>query len=445
MSRAATLSLANVRPSSGRCPWRIDFAIDGSPVSAFFRPPDQIREAVTESDVTLIALPILCDLAAEVRPKTVRVDPSVAAPSFGGIFRDAIGALLAEQDAFWARKRWTDVPSLSYKTLRPPRSRTKLSHRRIILGFSGGKDSVVSLFALREAGYEVIPVLLNEGDRTWQDLRKWIPKLRGLGLDPHVAYLCPVKRGGLNRRYGDGHFSSYQIGWLTAVLAICAVRSGAGTICLGIEHSADHTNQTIRGKRVNHQHQKTTRHLISLERLYRRALHDGLRLASPIAECSDADVIRILLERVPPKYRAFSSCGGANSSSKHCGECEKCAFVYALLSASHAGRRLAKRIFRNDLLEEVDVYRPWIDARFNAPLACIGEPVEVWDVLESLGGAGQDSAVVRRWMRSSVRRNDYLPRRGNVRRERKHSAQFELAGPVSQAAKLIHRWLRTHS
>ena len=163
-------------------------------------------------------------------------------------------------------------------------TRASCPHLKVVLGFSGGKDSIVSLFTLIESGYEVIPVLLNEGDRTWQDLRKWFPKLRRLGLDPMVSYLGSMRRGELHQRYGDHHYSSYQIGWLTALLAICAVRSGAATICLGIERSADETDQRYRDRWVNHQHQKTTKHLRRLERFYRRVLHDGLRLASPIAE-----------------------------------------------------------------------------------------------------------------------------------------------------------------
>ncbi len=411
MTRARKLSLVDVRPHRGRCPWRIEYRVDDIPVSAFFRPPKQIQEAVTRNDVCLLALPILCDLVAEVRPKSVEVAAKVGAPAFRDIFRDAAGALLAEQDAFLGRSRWTVLPTPRGTFSRWNRNRSRLSHQKVVLGFSGGKDSIVAMFTLIGAGYEVIPVLLNEGDRSWQDLRKWIPKLRRLGLDPMVSYLCSVRRGKLYHRYGDHHFSSYQIGWLTALLAICAVRSGAAMICMGIERSADETYQRYRDRWVNHQHQKTTKHLRRLERFYRRVLHDELRLASPIAECSDADVLRILLERVPTAYRRFSSCGGANSTSKHCGECEKCAFVFALLSASQPGRRLADSIFRSDLLENVELYRPWIDARYRAPLACVGPPPEVWDVLEGLVQSGRQSAVVRWWADSSMRRNVFLPQR----------------------------------
>ena len=440
MPRACTLSLTGIQAHRGRCPWRIEYLVDKLPVSAFYRPPAQIEDAVGPADVALLGLPILCDLAAEVRPRTVRIQSAVQAPSFRRIFADATGALLAEQDADWNRSRWTPIPALTGAFVTRRRSVKRLDANRVVLGFSGGKDSIVSLFALLEAGYDVTPVLLNEGDRTWQDLRRWIPKLRRLGLTPMLAYLTVGRRAELHRRYGDWHYSSYQIGWLTALLALCAERTGAAIVCLGIESSADYTFERYRNKYVNHQYQKTTGHLMALERFYRRVLNDRLRIASPIASITDAQVIRILLERVPASFRAFSSCGGANTRSKHCGNCAKCAFVYVLLSTSRSGRELARRIFRSDLLEDVDLYRPWLDARFKAPLACIGSRREVWDAFETLLDTDPHKPVVRKWQSSALRKYGYHG--ASERISRRHpKTDRRLTMPLERAARLVGRWL----
>src|SRR5205085_8994809 len=158
---------------------------------------------------------------------------------FGEVFSDAVCALIAEEDAYWRRSRFVSTPIMHGCFANRKPSNEPLDRNKVVLGFSGGKDSIVSLFALLGAGYEVLPVLVNEGDRTWQDIRKWIPKLRGLGLHPLVAYLSVGRRKYLREKYGDWYFSSYQLGWLLAILALCAVETRASIICLGIESSAD--------------------------------------------------------------------------------------------------------------------------------------------------------------------------------------------------------------
>ncbi len=442
MTKAKTLALQDIRESKGRCPWRIRFKVDDIPVSAFFRPPLEIAQRVDKSQVALHSIPILCDLASEVRPSEVEVAGSCPVPAFRHVFDDSVGALLADQDALWGRSRFTPMPVLKGRFSRAWRPKpNRLSPKRVVLGFSGGKDSIVSLFALLEAGYQVRPVLLNEGDRTWQDLRGWIPKLRRLGLKPMVAYLSTGRRNRLQERHGDWHYSSYQLGWVIATLALCATGIGAGVICLGVESSADHSFARFRGRKINHQYQKTTRHLKMLERFYQRTLHPALKIGSPIAHVTDTEVLRILLEQVPRGFQAFSSCGGSNWQSKHCGKCEKCAFVYVLLSGSEKGRSLAQRLFRRDLLEDVELYRPWIDARFRVPQACIGPREEVWRVLEELVKSGSKKAVVRKWADSPLR-SGMLKREIKVRRPK--AATSPLTAPVADAAKVVQRWTTQH-
>jgi 7-cyano-7-deazaguanine synthase in queuosine biosynthesis len=441
MARAGILELQKVRQSKGRCPWRMEFQADDIPLSAFFRLPAEIAGQMGKHEVSLIAIPILCDLAAEVRPREVNVLKRCGVPPFKRIFDDAVGALLVDQDAFWRRSSFTSLPALGGEFARAKPLNSRLASKRVVLGFSGGKDSVVSLFALLEAGYEVHPVLLNEGDRTWQDIRGWIPGLKRLGLRPMVAYLHTGQRKRLQERYGDRHYSSYQLGWVIAVLALCAVGVGAGIICIGVEASADASFFTFRGRQVNHQYQKTTRHLKLLERFYQRVLNPGLRIGSPIADSSDSDVLRVLLEKVPTGYQHFSSCGGSNWRSKHCGKCEKCAFVYALLSESASGRQLAARIFRRDLLEDVELYRPWIDARFRLPQACVGSRTEVWRVLEALAEADCHKAVVRRWKESELRRRMLAA----VGSREVHAQPRETGSPLTwaimDAANLVGKWI----
>jgi len=122
------------------------------------------------------------------------------------------------------------------------------------------------------------------------------------------------------------------------------------------------------------------------------------------------------------------------------GRPEKCAFVYALLSASQRGRELARRVFRSDLLDDVDLYRPWLDARFRPPLACIGGRREVWDAFEVLAEKDQDKPVIRQWLKSALRQRAYS---GSDERpnHRRGTPDGLLSRLVRRAAKLVQRWL----
>src|SRR5436305_9683120 len=159
MARAKILALQDIRPSAGRCPWRIQYQIDETPVHAFFRPPLEFAQNIGIKEVSLIALPILCDLAAEVRPQSVEVASPYRAPMFRRIFSDAVEALLLEQDASWHKSSLTPLPKIRGKGAKWQSRNISLHPKRAVLGFSGGKDSIVSLFALLKSGYEFLPVL----------------------------------------------------------------------------------------------------------------------------------------------------------------------------------------------------------------------------------------------------------------------------------------------
>ena len=148
----------------------------------------------------------------------MEIKQSYLTADFVEVFSDAVFALMTEEDAHWRRSRFLSAPIIqaSFATRRP--SDEALDPKKVVLGFSGGKDSIVSLFMLIGAGYEVVPVLLNEGDRTWQQLKTWIPKLTKLGLQPFVALLSTGNRSDLKDFYGNWYFSSYQIALVRLVL-----------------------------------------------------------------------------------------------------------------------------------------------------------------------------------------------------------------------------------
>ncbi|XLZ69739.1 hypothetical protein ABT364_24925 [Massilia sp. SR12] len=412
------------------------FDVDGMAVHAFFNPPSIVADQFSEEDVGMLALPLACHMAADVRPHTLSMEGPGSFSAYDGVLRSALAALLLEQDVYWQRRNSTSLPDIVWQGLEVNRSkRNRLDPRTVILGFSGGKDSLVCLFSLLEAGFTVYPLLLNEGDRTWQDLRRWIPRLRGLGLQPLTAYLRIDTRPALRRKYGKWHRSSYQIGWLTSVLALVAEKMGAAVICLGLEGSADRSGIICRDRIVNHQHQKTTDHMQQLQDFFRQAVHPKLSIGSPIAPFSDARILQAMFTGLRPRWRHFSSCGSSNSQSKHCCACDKCAYIFALLARTKKGRALARHLFRRDLFEDIELYRPWLDKRYRAPFACVGERWELWAALEEALNDGGDSPVLAYWRQSPFRSQYHTEGHASLPL---HEAA--LAAPVRSASKVVARW-----
>ena len=437
MPCAKVLEYVGVTRSDRNSSWKICFQIDDISFNAFFKPPKQIERETGIRDVELLAIPLIIDMAAQVRPKSVCIGCQNGLPRFSKLFHDAAGSLLDEQAAFWQRPDFMKRPELSGKWgIRKNRNKG-LRNNHVVLGFSGGKDSIVTLFSLLKAGYEVHPFLLNEGDRSWQDLRKWIPKLRAIGLKPATAYFLSSRRKQIIETYGDWYLSSYQIGLLMGILSMYADKIGASKIVLGIENSADDSYVYYRNRIINHQHQKTTKHLRLLETTYRRLINENIRIGSPISSISDGDVLNILLSHVPRNLQAFSSCGSANWRSKNCGKCEKCGFIYALLQKTRKGRQLSRKIFKKELFDDVELYSPWLDRRYSSPMACIGSRQEVWESFEHNLNNNSKLAVIRKWKTSGFRK-EYL---SSV-----HKAKFRpsklspLENPVLCASKLIRKW-----
>ncbi|KPK41636.1 MAG: hypothetical protein AMJ65_09045 [Phycisphaerae bacterium SG8_4] len=127
MPRAKVLEYVGVSRGDRRSSWRICFQVDDLAFNAFFKPPKQIERETGVRDVELLAIPLIIDLAAQVRPKSVRIGSPNGLPQFRRLFHDAAGALLAEQAAFWQRPDFLKCPELSGRWAARGKARILLS------------------------------------------------------------------------------------------------------------------------------------------------------------------------------------------------------------------------------------------------------------------------------------------------------------------------------
>lgn len=288
----------------------------------------------------------------------------------------------------------------------PPPAGHPDGHPLVPIG--GGKDSLVSVEALRAAG--LAPVLISVNPN---ELRTGVMDLAGR---PQLPVTRTLDRAlfELNRAGAyNGHVPVTAINSLVAVAT--AVLHGLGPVVMSNERSASIPNLGWYGHQINHQWSKG----LAAEGLLREALaaHAGLpdayfSLLRPMSE--------LHIARVFARFTAYdglvTSCNAAfrmaGRSARWCGDCPKCRFVFLVLAPFLARPRLLG-IFGADLLADpaqLPGYRELAGVTRHKPFECVGEPAESLAALRLVAGRTEwaDAPVVRA-LRAEVGHPDWLP------------------------------------
>ena len=248
----------------------------------------------------------------------------------------------------------------------------------------GGKDSVVSIEALKGRGFRPTLFSVNKFDPIDRCIDiSGLDSLRVMRrIDPR---LIEANAQGAH----NGHVPVTAIN--SVIGLIVADANGLGPVVLSNERSSNIGNVTWLGRDVNHQWSKS----ISYESLLRDALtHYGLNpdryfsLLRPLSESEIADRFR----NSPQYFRDFISCNRpfAIDSGRRgvtwCGHCPKCLFVYGLM-APRLGRAEVEAIFGHDLFADLD-NRPGFEDIFglgvHKPFECVGEYYEAAESMISV-------------------------------------------------------------
>jgi hypothetical protein len=277
----------------------------------------------------------------------------------------------------------------------PPLPARDSAGRRPLSPVGGGKDSIVTLETLREAGLDPVPFAVNPN---------WVidEVFTASGLTPLSARRALDRRlFALNREGAlNGHIPVTAINSLIAVGT--AVLRGLGPVVMSNERSASDPNLIWNGHEVNHQWSKG----VAAEGLLRAALaaHAGLvdpyfSLLRPLSELHIAK----LYAPVTRYDAVMTSCNAAfklhDPSARWCGRCPKCRFVFLALAPFVERGRLVG-IFGADLLDDatqVPGYLEIFGIDAHKPFECVGEVEESVVALGLLRDHPQwrDAAVVR--------------------------------------------------
>ncbi|MEW2386607.1 hypothetical protein AB0873_31920 [Micromonospora sp. NPDC047707] len=267
--------------------------------------------------------------------------------------------------------------------------------RRPLSAVGGGKDSIVSLEALRRGGFDPVPFSVNP-NRVIESVNaaSGLPALAARRrIDPVLFDLNEA--GALN-----GHIPVTAINSLIAVAT--AVLNGLGPVVMSNERSASDPNLVWDGHEINHQWSKG----VEAEGLLRAALAEHAGLTDPyfslLRQLSELHIAR-LFASIDQYDDVVTSCNAAfklrGASERWCRNCPKCRFVFLALAPFMPRERIT-HIFGGDLLADpvqLPGYRELLGVDGHKPFECVGEVEESVVALSLLAEQEQwrDAPVVR--------------------------------------------------
>ena len=246
-----------------------------------------------------------------------------------------------------------------------------------LLLVGAGKDSITTAELLRQAHQPWTNFVLNPKPLHQNVIAQTSGETISFQrtIDPQIFEL--EKTDGV---FG-GHVPISVLYTFTAILA--AALHGYKYIIASNEHSANFGNVEYLGETMNHQWSKS----LGFERLCQDYIHTALSpdityfsLLRPFHEIA----IVAAFAKAPKYFSVFSSCNRnfqirkAAPSTRWCGECPKCAFVFALLAA-FLPKATVVQIFVKNLFEDeklLPTYRALLGLDDIKPFECVGTPQE---------------------------------------------------------------------
>lgn len=357
---------------------RLNFALrDGDTVVADYTETIGLPSA---SSVDLGRLPRLLALAASLSYYKAYIPPTFAvAFALSASERTFLSALIRNGLSEFAYRN--GVPSALRPTIQAPEAPTSIeehpaptSDRRALVAVGGGKDSIVTLDAIRAAGIEQTLFAVND----YLPIRRTAQRA-GLSLLQATRKLDPLLfehnlAGALN-----GHVPVTAINSLIG--CIVALRGGFTDVVFSNEASASAGNTVWEGVEVNHQWSKG----LAFEAMLREQLADtGLEYFSMLRPFTELAIMR-RFGHLTHFHDVFTSCNRAfhldpEMRRSWCGDCPKCRFVFLMLAPFIERDSLLAIFTGRDLLRDpaqregfLELFN--IDGRMK-PFECVGEPNE---------------------------------------------------------------------
>jgi hypothetical protein len=270
---------------------------------------------------------------------------------------------------------------------------------RALVAIGGGKDSLVSLEALKRAQVPIQPVVVGASSLIAETVAvSGLPLMR---IERHLApELMALNAGGA----WNGHVPVTAINM--AILACAAVLHDTRWVVFSNERSAEEpTLHTPGGEPVNHQYSKSLAFERAFQAVITRYVAADLRVFSLLRSLGEAAVTRQFAQ-LQKYHPVFSSCNrnfhrdGSRVEGRWCGNCPKCRFTSLALApwlAPAAVENIVGRNLLDDPAQETG-FRELAALGRDKPFECVGTAGESRALLAALSAdpSWRDCEVVRR-------------------------------------------------
>lgn len=273
----------------------------------------------------------------------------------------------------------------------------------------GGKDSVVTVEALKTADEPMVLISVNDYEPI-----KEVSRVAGVPRIIVRRRISPAllelnRRGALN-----GHVPISAI--LASVLTASAVLYGFDAVAMSNERSADEANLTWNGLEINHQYSKSSMFERDFNEIVERHVLPGFRYFSFLRPFSEL-AITAAFSRAPREYReVFRSCNTAfrldelRRGRRWCRDCPKCRFVFLAL-APYLSRQEMIEIFGGDMLDDPaqeEGFADMLGLGAHKPFECVGEVAECVAALVLLARSAEwrEARLVRKFAAEILPRLD---------------------------------------
>ena len=273
------------------------------------------------------------------------------------------------------------------------------AHALVAIG--GGKDSLVSIEALRSVGIEQSVTWIG-GSQLIRDCaaRTGLPTLNiGRALAPQ---LFDYNRDGA----WNGHIPVTAVN--SAILVFAALLRGADQVVFSNEHSASYGSLIEGTGEVNHQWSKGWAFESAFGDYVQQRVAADLHYYSLLRPLSELAVAR-QFAKISDYDAHFSSCNrnfhlrGERPANRWCGVCPKCHFVFLALAPFMSKPRLVG-IFGRNLLDDASQaggFDALLEFQDHKPFECVGEGRESRAAMAALAQRPEwrEDAIVERFER----------------------------------------------
>lgn len=272
--------------------------------------------------------------------------------------------------------------------------------RRVLVPMGCGKDSCVCFERLRSLGCDAVEyVYYCEHLGQFHSNSRYSGILKAAGVTGcFLVEQDKVSEAKLQQMSSatsivPSDYVVYQCFILFASAAI-ALQHGYNFIVMGNEQSANEINlvDPTFGYEVNHQYEKSFFAEQQFHRFLKENVAADLYYFSGLQAMNEYEIAREFA-RYRQYLPVFMSC---NYVDDWCGKCEKCAFVFALLSAFLEASEVCSVFNGKDLLDDASMEKTfWLLAGEGGhkPLECVGTPTETIAALFQARGRRRESGM----------------------------------------------------